>query len=209
VDNSGCGAARRDGGARAAGSGARATLAAPTLPLLRCGADAPRARAALRWASSARMASCWCAPCRGVAPRCAGRRHAGRQLALALSRLTPHVRCRLQGVEKLVVSKMMVEGSNRRIHTVDRHAGLARARAARQQLRGCARRRTLLATACASRADAPRPPRPRAQAVAGLAPDGRVLVTRARGEAAQYLRRGPHCARLAPGFPCSRQPPRR
>lgn len=29
------------------------------------------------------------------------------------------------GVEKLVLSKMMVEGSNRRIHTVDRHAGMA------------------------------------------------------------------------------------
>ena len=29
-----------------------------------------------------------------------------------------------QGVEKLIVSKMLVEGSNRRIHAVDRHAGL-------------------------------------------------------------------------------------
>lgn len=52
------------------------------------------------------------------------------------------------GVEKLVLSKMMVEGSNRRIHACDRHAGLA---------------------------------------LAGVAPDGRVLVQRARQEAAQYL----------------------
>mmetsp|Transcript_40904 Transcript_40904/g.130680 ORF Transcript_40904/g.130680 Transcript_40904/m.130680 type:complete len:82 (-) Transcript_40904:709-954(-) len=32
------------------------------------------------------------------------------------------------GVEKLVISKMLVEGSNRRIHTVDRHAGMVRTR---------------------------------------------------------------------------------
>ena len=52
-----------------------------------------------------------------------------------------------QGVEKLVASKMVVEGSNRRIHSVDRHAGLA---------------------------------------VAGLGPDGRQLVHRARAEASRY-----------------------
>lgn len=51
------------------------------------------------------------------------------------------------GVEKLVVSKMLVEGSNRRIHTVDKHAGIA---------------------------------------YAGLCPDGRQIVGRARGEASQY-----------------------
>lgn len=47
-----------------------------------------------------------------------------------------------------MVSKMIVEGSNRRIHSVDRHAGLA---------------------------------------VAGLWPDGRQLVHRARAEASRYL----------------------
>mmetsp|Transcript_10305 Transcript_10305/g.19510 ORF Transcript_10305/g.19510 Transcript_10305/m.19510 type:complete len:250 (+) Transcript_10305:103-852(+) len=51
------------------------------------------------------------------------------------------------GVEKLIISKMLVEGSNRRIHTVDKHAGIA---------------------------------------YAGLCPDGRQIVNRARGEAAQY-----------------------
>jgi hypothetical protein len=86
---------------------------------------------------------------------------------------------------------MMVEGSNRRIHTVDRHAGLARVRA---QPRCTHARvasapvgfalssvRSLLLTCCAL-----------PQAVAGLAPDGRVLVTRARGEAAQYIRHATH-----------------
>ena len=29
-----------------------------------------------------------------------------------------------QGVEKLIVSKLLVEGSNRRIYNVDRHAGM-------------------------------------------------------------------------------------
>ena len=29
-----------------------------------------------------------------------------------------------QGVEKLISSKMLLEGSNRRIHAVDRHAGM-------------------------------------------------------------------------------------
>jgi hypothetical protein len=34
-----------------------------------------------------------------------------------------HFLCNLQGVEKLIISKLLVEGSNRRIYTVDRHAG--------------------------------------------------------------------------------------
>jgi 20S proteasome subunit alpha 7 len=40
------------------------------------------------------------------------------------------IRCKdgvILGVEKLIVSKMLVAGSNRRIHAVDRHAGLATA----------------------------------------------------------------------------------
>uniref|UniRef100_A0A0E0FUR5 Proteasome subunit alpha type n=1 Tax=Oryza nivara TaxID=4536 RepID=A0A0E0FUR5_ORYNI len=51
------------------------------------------------------------------------------------------------GVEKLVTSKMMLEGSNRRIHSVHWHSGLA---------------------------------------VAGLAADGRQIVSRAKSEAASY-----------------------
>lgn len=80
-------------------------------------------------------------------------------------------------MEKLVVSKMMVEGTNRRIHTVDRHAGIVRV------LRRVSRR----LARCPSKA--PDVTRRVRQAVAGLAPDGRVLVTRARSEAAQYVRR--------------------
>eukprot|EP00271_Cylindrocystis_brebissonii_P014592 TRINITY_DN35990_c0_g1_i1.p1 TRINITY_DN35990_c0_g1~~TRINITY_DN35990_c0_g1_i1.p1 ORF type:complete len:252 (+),score=47.98 TRINITY_DN35990_c0_g1_i1:143-898(+) len=40
------------------------------------------------------------------------------------------IRCKdgiVMGVEKLIVSKMLVEGSNRRIHAVDRHVGIAMA----------------------------------------------------------------------------------
>ncbi|KAF5837486.1 20S proteasome alpha subunit G [Dunaliella salina] len=55
----------------------------------------------------------------------------------------------VMGVEKLIVSKLLVEGSNRRIFNVDRHAGMA---------------------------------------VAGLAPDGRVIVNRGIDEAANYKR---------------------
>uniref|UniRef100_A0A7S0WL28 Proteasome subunit alpha type-3 n=1 Tax=Chlamydomonas leiostraca TaxID=1034604 RepID=A0A7S0WL28_9CHLO len=51
------------------------------------------------------------------------------------------------GVEKVVVSKLLVENSNRRVYNVDRHAGAA---------------------------------------VAGLAPDGRMIVNRAMDEATNY-----------------------
>uniref|UniRef100_A0A0D3G993 Proteasome subunit alpha type n=2 Tax=Oryza TaxID=4527 RepID=A0A0D3G993_9ORYZ len=51
------------------------------------------------------------------------------------------------GVEKLVTSKMILKGSNRRLHSVHRHSGLA---------------------------------------VAGLAADGRQIVSRAKSEAASY-----------------------
>uniref|UniRef100_A0A0D9WI04 Proteasome subunit alpha type n=1 Tax=Leersia perrieri TaxID=77586 RepID=A0A0D9WI04_9ORYZ len=51
------------------------------------------------------------------------------------------------GVEKLVTSKMILKGSNRRLHSVHRHSGLA---------------------------------------VAGLAADGRQIVSRAKSEAANY-----------------------
>lgn len=52
-------------------------------------------------------------------------------------------------VEKLVISKLLVEGSNRRIQNIDRHAGAA---------------------------------------IAGLAPDGRQVVSRACDEASHYKR---------------------
>ncbi|KAG8367774.1 hypothetical protein BUALT_Bualt16G0107700 [Buddleja alternifolia] len=53
----------------------------------------------------------------------------------------------VMGVEKLIASKMMLPGSNRRIHSVHRHSGMA---------------------------------------VAGLAADGRQIVTRAKSEATNY-----------------------
>lgn len=55
----------------------------------------------------------------------------------------------VMGVEKLITSKMMLPGSNRRIHSVHRHSGMA---------------------------------------VAGLAADGRQIVTRAKSEATSYER---------------------
>ncbi|KAH9549112.1 hypothetical protein CY35_10G002800, partial [Sphagnum magellanicum] len=61
------------------------------------------------------------------------------------------VRCKdgvVLGVEKLISSKMLLEGSNRRIHAINRRAGMA---------------------------------------LAGLAADGRQIVTQARTEAANYL----------------------
>jgi len=60
------------------------------------------------------------------------------------------IRCKdgiVLGVEKLISSKMLLEGANRRIHAVHRHVGMA---------------------------------------MAGLASDGRQIVTRARSEAASY-----------------------
>mmetsp|Transcript_36135 Transcript_36135/g.80415 ORF Transcript_36135/g.80415 Transcript_36135/m.80415 type:complete len:250 (-) Transcript_36135:623-1372(-) len=52
-------------------------------------------------------------------------------------------------VEKLIISKLLVEGSNRRIYNVDKHAGAA---------------------------------------VAGLSPDGRIIIGRASDESANYKR---------------------
>jgi 20S proteasome subunit alpha 7 len=60
------------------------------------------------------------------------------------------IRCKdgvVLGVEKAIVSKMLVEGSNRRTFALDKHAGVA---------------------------------------VAGIAPDGRMIVNRAIQEAQQY-----------------------
>jgi hypothetical protein len=33
----------------------------------------------------------------------------------------------MQGVEKIIISQLLVEGSNRRIYNVDRHAGMVSA----------------------------------------------------------------------------------
>ena len=44
---------------------------------------------------------------------------------------------RLQGAEKLIISKMLVENSNRRTFPVDRHAGVAIAGACPARLPAC------------------------------------------------------------------------
>ena len=77
------------------------------------------------------------------------------------------------GVEKAIPSKMLVRTSNRRIHTVDTHAGLVgRARFLGYSQLRCSRRAVI---SCVH-----------AQAVAGLAADARVLVNHGRNEASQY-----------------------
>mmetsp|Transcript_12361 Transcript_12361/g.21119 ORF Transcript_12361/g.21119 Transcript_12361/m.21119 type:complete len:258 (-) Transcript_12361:129-902(-) len=70
--------------------------------------------------------------------------------AVESSGATVGIKCKdgvVIAVEKVVTSKMLVKGSQRRCHIVDKHAGLA---------------------------------------VAGMNPDGRVIVDRARSEAEQY-----------------------
>ena len=47
--------------------------------------------------------------------------------AVHVSNALMHQVLATQGVEKPIVSKMLVEGSNRRAYAVDRHAGLVRA----------------------------------------------------------------------------------
>lgn len=74
------------------------------------------------------------------------------QKAVDNSSTTIGLKCKdgvVLAVEKLVISKLLVQGSNRRVYHVDRHAGAV---------------------------------------VAGLAPDGRMIVSRACEEAAQYKR---------------------
>ena len=83
--------------------------------------------AARWWASGARTGLCWCAAAAAAAPAAAAA--AGAPCRPAVHRLLPHTPARpchcLQGAEKLVVSKMLVEHSNRRTYPVDRHAGVA------------------------------------------------------------------------------------
>ncbi len=90
-------------------------------------------------------------------------------------------------VEKLVISKLLVEGSNRRIYNVDRHAGVVRTMACTQTCMGAG-----IAQPCGARAC--KTPAMRRftlimpQAASGLAPDGRMIVSRASDEAANYKR---------------------
>jgi len=124
----------------------------------------------------------------------------------------------LQGVEKLISSKMLLEGSNRRIHAVDRHAGMVSSpRSNIRALLGCPSFNIYIVSV----------PRPlyghfllkctksrshplfgvmsycihwllrflrrllgyaHVQAMAGLASDGRQIVTKARSEASNYRR---------------------
>ena len=98
----------------------------------------------------------------------------------------------MQGVEKLVVSKMLVAGSNRRVHAVDKHAGVVRTKTfvtfpLRVKARGNPTlkfsRFYFFLTRCTWMF----------QAFAGLCPDGRQIVNRARGEAANYKSCVPKC----------------
>ena len=84
------------------------------------------------------------------------------------------VRCRdgvILGVEKLIASKLLTPGSGRRLHTVDDHIGVV------STVRNLA---SVLSvdTTCACVV----------QAVAGLMPDARQLVSRARDESSAYRR---------------------
>lgn len=124
----------------------------------------------------------------------------------------------MQGAEKLIISKMLEQNSNRRTFPIDRHAGMVRAgpgmranprtqgRASRplRESRGDAsagvpagRMRAPdspsagpppgAAHAMLHARTGPNPPIPhRAQAVAGVAADGRAVVNRAQSEAQQY-----------------------
>jgi hypothetical protein len=88
----------------------------------------------------------------------------------------------LQGVEKTIVSKMLVDGSNRRTYAVDRHAGIVSRAAAgisTLQLRaaaGSGAMREVTELLCPL------------QAVAGVAADGRQAVNRSISEAQNYKR---------------------
>lgn len=110
-----------------------------------------------------------------------------------------------QGAEKTILSKMLVEGSNKRTYAVDRHAGVVRAAAAL----GLTWR--LLGSPPASwhsNHDNEQPAKPSAdreqdlqspaarnpglvhlQAVSGIAADGRQVVNRGIAEAQNYKRR--------------------
>ncbi|KAH8499312.1 hypothetical protein H0E87_018004 [Populus deltoides] len=75
----------------------------------------------------------------------------------------------VMGVEKLIASKMMLPGSNRRIHTVHRHSGMF-AFSIPDKIGSCL-------GSVGFDSDA---------AVAGLAADGRQIVARAKSEASNY-----------------------
>ena len=77
----------------------------------------------------------------------------------------------------MVLSKMLCEGTNRRIHSVDRHAGVVRT--PRACLPPVHTTPGLTHTHCCLWGAL--------QAIAGLLPDGRQLANRARAEASNYL----------------------
>ncbi|KZV27386.1 hypothetical protein F511_02495 [Dorcoceras hygrometricum] len=87
------------------------------------------------------------------------------------------IRCKdgvVMGVEKLIASKMMLPGSNRRIHAVHRHSGMVGSESKSElSLR-------MMTSVKETFLD------PEDLAVAGLAADGRQIVTRAKSEAANY-----------------------
>lgn len=94
----------------------------------------------------------------------------------------------LQGVEKTILSKMLVEGSNRRTYAVDRHAGVVRPRPSL-----AAEARVSLDTSVFHLVTMPKHLcflrfNSYVQAVAGVAADGRQAVKRCISEAQQYKR---------------------
>lgn len=92
-------------------------------------------------------------------------------------------------VEKLVLSKLLVPGANKRIATVDRHAGLVRSSLAQPSSSRRASARAdaalLLPPSCPSSLASLRLPS-QSQATAGLLADGRHLAGRARDECESY-----------------------
>lgn len=75
------------------------------------------------------------------------------------------------GVEKMLISKMLVPGTNRRVHTVEKHIGMV------STLRCTLTMQTVNVTRLCP-----------LQSIAGLVPDGRVLVNRAREESRSFLK---------------------
>eukprot|EP00955_Chlamydomonas_euryale_P063970 358826-Chlamydomonas_euryale.AAC.12 len=96
-------------------------------------------------------------------------------------------------VEKLVLSKLLVEGSNKRIYNVDKHAGMVSGLVARLlpwrwiQKASDAHWCIMHAGGADNPVNLPVPGLCN-QATAGLAPDGRMVVNRACDEAANYKR---------------------
>ncbi|KAF8370017.1 hypothetical protein HHK36_031956 [Tetracentron sinense] len=108
----------------------------------------------------------------------------------------------VMGVEKLIASKMMLPGSNRRIHSIHRHSGMVNCKAL-QPLKHLPQNskmlvplergrflqlRRITAVICASKCLHERFQYFTNWGVAGLAADGRQIVARAKSEATNYER---------------------